>query len=122
MSSVVEKPKLKIPAAVVIALPYQYLWCSAEGTPPVNVAIMRNNDVLTNSIGYARVTVDSEGAGTYRCVASNEAGMDSKDVQVTLTKEFNALQTEGAPKAPSKFKEVSVQNDLSYPRQTRRLC
>ncbi|XP_078363725.1 uncharacterized protein LOC144647926 [Oculina patagonica] len=81
-----EKPKLKIPAAVVIALPYQYLWCSAEGTPPVNVAIMRNNDVLTNSIGYARVTVDSEGAGTYRCVASNEAGMDSKDVQVTLTK------------------------------------
>ncbi|KAL9978290.1 hypothetical protein ACROYT_G015789 [Oculina patagonica] len=78
-----EKPILKIPAAVVKALPDYWLWCSAEGTPPVYIGIMKNGNVLTNSTGYAMVRVNNE--GTYRCVASNKAGMDSKDIQVTLS-------------------------------------
>ena len=82
ISSVVEKPNLKIPGAVVKALPGQYLWCLASGTPPVHVRIMKSGDVLSNSTGYVLVRVYYE--GTYRCVASNEAGMDYKDIQVTL--------------------------------------
>ena len=82
-SSISDKPELKIPGAAVKAFPDHWLWCSAKGTPPVYIAIMKNGNVLTNSTGYTMVRVNEE--GTYRCVANNKVGMDSKDMQVTLS-------------------------------------
>ena len=82
-SSISEKPELKIPGAAVKAFPDHWLWCSAKGTPPVYIAIMKKGNVLTNSTGYAVVRVNEEGA--YRCVANNEVGINSKDIQVTLS-------------------------------------
>lgn len=75
---------LKIPAAVVKALPGYWLRCSAKGTPPVYIGIMKNDKVLVNSTGSAMVRVYDE--GTYRCIASNNAGIDSKDMQVTIAR------------------------------------
>ena len=89
-NSIVEKPNLKIPGSVVKALQHQWLWCSSAGTPPVHVGITKSGEVLTKSTGYAMVRLYDE--GTYRCEASNEAGMDSKEIQVTFaTCKFNGI-------------------------------
>lgn len=60
--------RLKIPASGVKAVPGQWLWCSADGTPSVYIGIMKDDEDLTNSTGYAMVRVND--GGTYTCKAS----------------------------------------------------
>lgn len=78
-----EKPTVKIPASTVRALSGHWLWCSAVGTPSVDITITNNDKVLVTSSGYALIRIYDE--GTYTCTAKNQAGIDSKEIQVSLT-------------------------------------
>ena len=84
-----EKPTVKIPASTVRALSGHWLWCSAVGTPSVDITITNNDEVLVTSSGYALIRVYDE--GTYTCTAKNQAGIDSKEIQVSLTASKNTL-------------------------------
>lgn len=80
---------MKIPASTVRALSGHWLWCSAVGTPSVDITITNNDKVLVTSSGYALIRVYDE--GTYTCTAKNQAGIDSKEIQVSLTASKNTL-------------------------------
>ena len=80
---------MKIPAPTVRALSGHWLWCSAVGTPSVDITITNNDEVLVTSSGYALIRVYDE--GTYTCTAKNQAGIDSKEIQVSLTASKNTL-------------------------------
>ena len=89
LSFFLEKPTVKIPASTVRALSGHWLWCSAVGTPSVDITITNNDEVLVTSSGYALIRVYDE--GTYTCTAKNQAGIDSKEIQVSLTASKNTL-------------------------------
>ena len=80
---------MKIPASTVRALSGHWLWCSAVGTPSVDITITNNDEVLVTSSGYALIRVYDE--GTYTCTAKNQAGIDSKEIQVSITASKNTL-------------------------------
>ena len=82
--SFTEKPELQIPGSFVRALSGYWLWCSAKGTPPIYITITKSSNQLVKSTGFAKVRVYEHEEGTYRCNAWNEAGIDSKEIQVTL--------------------------------------
>ena len=78
-----EHPELHIPGPVVTALSGYWLWCSAKGTPPIQITITnKNGQELVKSTGFAKIGVYDE--GTYKCNARNNAGMVSKEIHVTL--------------------------------------
>ena len=89
LSFFLEKPTVKIPASTVRALSGHWLWCSAVGTPSGDITITNNDEVLVTSSGYALIRVYDE--GTYTCTAKNQAGIDSKEIQVSLTASKNTL-------------------------------
>ena len=72
------------------ALPGYWLWCSAKGTRPVYITITKSDKVLVNSSGHAVVRAYDE--GTYTCTARNNAGVDSQEIQVSLTTSKYSLQ------------------------------
>ena len=78
-----DKPKIKIPVAVVRTVPEHYVWCLAEGTPPINISLFSASTPLASGIGVVGSKISQE--GKYTCMAENEAGSDSKDVLVALT-------------------------------------
>ena len=93
--SFTEKPELQIPGSFVRALSGYWLWCSAKGTPPISITITKGNKQLVKSTGLAKVRVYEHEEGTYRCSAWNEAGNDSKEIQVTLlTSRFLSFSSE----------------------------
>ena len=77
-----DKPRITIPVPVVRTVPGHVLWCSAEGTPPINMSLLRNSTPFANGTGIVAGQVYKE--GNYTCVASNEAASDSRDFSVTF--------------------------------------
>ena len=75
-----EKPKITFPSPLVRTVPSHILWCSAEGSPPINISFLRNSTFLANGIGI--VTMKPDKKGIYTCLARNEAGSDSKQFLV----------------------------------------
>lgn len=65
------------PAPVVRAYAGYYLWCSATGTPPVYIALLRNSTVLANKTNTVKIRLKKE--GNYSCVATNKYGTGFKD-------------------------------------------
>ena len=71
-----------ISVPVVRAAPRHFVWCSAEGSPPINISIFKNSTLLAKGTGLAMTR--SKESGNYSCVASNEAGTDTKYLPVTI--------------------------------------
>ena len=71
-----------IPIIVVRTVPQHKLWCLAEGTPPINISLVRDSEVLAHGKWIASANANKE--GNYTCVATNKVGSDSKTVAVTL--------------------------------------
>ena len=69
--------------SVVRAAAGHFVGCSAEGFPPVNISILRRSVSLAAGIGMTMVQVFEE--ATYTCVASNEAGTDTRDLSVIIS-------------------------------------
>ena len=59
------------------------MWCSATGTPPIHVALIRNSTVLVNTSNTAEITLYEE--GNYSCVANSKFGDETKDFFVVFT-------------------------------------
>jgi len=77
-----DKPKILIADSVVRAAPGHLVWCFAEGSPPINISIFKNSTSLANGTGLVMTALNE--TGIYSCVASNEAGTDSRDLSVTI--------------------------------------
>ena len=66
----------KIVDVVVRVEPGSQVSCSATGTPPIYIALMRNFTVLMNKTNTASSKLYQE--GNYTCVASSKYGTDVK--------------------------------------------
>ncbi len=77
-----EKPRIIVPSPVMRTVRNHVLWCSSEGSPPINISLLKNSTSLANGIGIAIHITKEE--GLYTCVSSNEAGSDSKEFPVTF--------------------------------------
>ena len=55
--------------------------CSAEGTRPINMSLIQNSTILGQGTDTVVVKVTKEGNVT--CMATNQAGTDSKTFSVT---------------------------------------
>ena len=67
---------------MVRTVPGHMIWCSAEGTPPINMSLLQDSTLLAQGTGIAAANVTKEGNVT--CVATNSAGSVSKTFPVTL--------------------------------------
>lgn len=68
------------PTTVVRAFPGYKLSCSATGTPPIYVSIIRNSTVMVNKTNNAIIGLTKE--VNYTCAASSPYGTDAKDFSV----------------------------------------
>ncbi|XP_078369247.1 CUB domain-containing protein 2-like [Oculina patagonica] len=73
-------PKITSPGTVVRSLYRFQLSCSATGSPPVYVALIRTSYTLTNTTDTATIILRKE--GNYTCVATNKHGIDVKNFLV----------------------------------------
>ena len=64
------------------AAPRHFVWCSAEGYPPINISIFKNSTSLAKGTGLVMTRLNE--TGNYSCVANNEVGNDTKDLPVTI--------------------------------------
>ncbi|XP_078366769.1 uncharacterized protein LOC144650879 [Oculina patagonica] len=104
-STAKDKPRILISNPVVRAAPGHFVWCSTEGSPPINISILKNSVSLATGIG----TVMSQlyEGGSYTCVARNEAGSDTRDFTVTIVDCGNLCVSQG------NITNGQVENDLS---------
>ena len=86
-------PEITSPAAVVRTLFYFRLLCSAIGSPPVFVALIRNCYTLINTTNVATITLYEE--GNYTCVATNKYGTDAKNVLVIFNGKIAKTEKSG---------------------------
>lgn len=77
-----DKPRILISNPVVRAAAGHFAWCMAEGSPPINISILKNSESLATGIGVVMSQL-YEG-GIYTCAASNEAGTDTREISVTI--------------------------------------
>ena len=77
-----DKPKILITHPLVRSAPRHFVWCSAEGYPPINIFMFKNSTLLAKGTGLVMARLKE--TGNYSCVASNEAGTDTKDFLVTI--------------------------------------
>ncbi|XP_078355520.1 uncharacterized protein LOC144640183 [Oculina patagonica] len=105
-STTKEIPKIIVPSPVVRTVPGHFVWCSAEGFPPINMTLLRNSTSLANGIGMVRKKADKK--DNYTCFARNEAGTDSKEFPVTFVGCENACSGDG-----SVDEKDQVNNDFS---------
>ena len=77
-----DKPKILIARPLVRSAPQHFVWCSAEGYPPINISIIKNSTSLAKGTGLVIARLNE--TGNYSCVASNEAGTDTKYFLVTI--------------------------------------
>ena len=77
-------PKVKLPAPVLRVLPGYRLSCSATGTRPIYIALIRDSTLLIYTTHYyAKIEVNEE--ANYTCVATNQYGNDVGEVSVIFT-------------------------------------
>ena len=69
-----------LPAAVVRSLPGYKVWCSATGSPPIHIALIRNSKVLVNTTATANIRLYEE--GNYTCVVTSRYGTNRSDFLV----------------------------------------
>ena len=70
----------KIVDVVVRVEPGSQVSCSATGTPPIYIALMRNFTVLMNKTNTASSKLYQE--GIYTCVATSKYGTDVKHFEI----------------------------------------
>ena len=75
---------------VVRTVPQHKLWCSAEGTPPINISLLRDSEVVAHGKWIAVANAVKE--GNYTCVATNKVGSDSKTIAVTLLQGMSLIE------------------------------
>jgi len=77
------KPKVMLSSRVVRTLPgYIISTCSATGTPPVYIALVRNSTTLANTTNKYVEDIQSFEEGKYACVASSTYGTDVREFKV----------------------------------------
>jgi len=69
------RPKIVLDAAVR-AEPGSQVTCSATGTPPIYIALIRNFTVVINTTNIASSKLYHE--GNYTCIATSKYGTDEK--------------------------------------------
>lgn len=77
-----DKPRITIPVPVVRTVPGHIVWCSAEGSPPINMSLLTNSTPFAYGTGIVAGKVYDE--GYYTCLANNEAGSDSRHFPITF--------------------------------------
>ena len=82
------KPRVVIPLRVVRTVSEQYVWCSSEGTPPINISLINSSTTL--AFGKEMVWSKLNQDGNYTCIATNEVGSESKTFYVSLIGEMIA--------------------------------
>ena len=81
-TSCADKPKITIPITEVKTIPDFYVSCLAEGTPPINISLLKSSTPLASGVGIVMSRKDKE--GNYTCIARNEVGTDSRDFPVAI--------------------------------------
>ncbi|KAL9966996.1 hypothetical protein ACROYT_G025148 [Oculina patagonica] len=76
-------PTAILPASVVRALPGYKLSCSATGTPPIHIEIIKDSTILANKADIATIRLYEE--GNYTCLVSSKYGSDAKEFTVIFT-------------------------------------
>ncbi|XP_068747081.1 uncharacterized protein [Montipora capricornis] len=76
------KPRVIIPLRMVRTVSEHYVWCSSEGTPPINISLMNSTTTMAFGKGIAWSKLNHD--GNYSCVATNEVGTESKTFYVSL--------------------------------------
>lgn len=71
-----------LPAVVVRSLPGYKVWCSATGSPPIYVALIRNSTVLANTTGTVKIQLYEE--GRYTCAATSKYGTNTSEFLITF--------------------------------------
>ena len=66
--------------SIVRVIPRNRLPCSAEGTPPIYLAMIRNSVPLVNTTNTSSIRVNEE--GNYTCQATNKYGTDEREFVV----------------------------------------
>ena len=64
------------------------MWCSSEGTPPINMSLMNSSTTLAYGVGIVRIKIDHD--GNFTCIATNAVGTESKTFQVSLIGKITA--------------------------------
>ncbi|XP_068691190.1 uncharacterized protein [Montipora foliosa] len=77
------KPSVIIPLGMVRTVLEHYVWCSSEGTPPINISLMNSTTTLASGKGIVWSKLNHD--GNYSCVATNEVGTESKTFYISLT-------------------------------------
>ena len=74
--------RIVIPSQVILTVQKHYVWCSSDGTPPINMSMMNSSATLAESVGTVKSRIHID--GNYTCHATNEYGTDSKTFHVSL--------------------------------------
>ena len=83
-------PKIVSDVAVRIE-PGSQVQCSATGTPPIYIALIRNVTVLMNTTNTASSKLYQE--GNYTCVATGKYGTDAKHFVIKGGKKIRCFET-----------------------------
>ena len=67
---------------MVRTVPGHVVWCSADGTHPINMSLLQDSTLLAQGAGVAAAKVRKD--GTVTCVATNKVGSRSKTFHVAI--------------------------------------
>ena len=75
-------PKVVSPTPVVRFRPHLELVCTANGTLPIYMAVIRNSTTLVNATNTASIQIKEE--GNFTCRASSKYGTDERTFLVVM--------------------------------------
>ena len=62
------------------------MWCLSKGRPPISISMMKSSTRFASGRGIVGSKINQD--GNYSCIATNEAGTESKTFQVSLIGEI----------------------------------